>query len=199
IFEQLTNVQQSQAQFDPNGFWSIGYARDLTPRQMAILRELYLLRDQLAQAYDLPPFKVLSNETLVQLAQKAPNRPSQLSAVSGLSDWLIAENGKAILEAIAAGQRADLPQRPEQAPQDMNVLARYNALREWRKKRAMTRGVESDVIVPREALRAMAENPPRSFEELANVPGLGAWRRAQYGAEILEVLASVPPQEDRSA
>lgn len=192
IFEQLTNVQQAQAQFDPNGFWHISHARDFSLRQMAILRELYLLRDQLAQARDLPPFKVLTDETLAQLAARPPQTLAELRAVSGVADWLVAQSGAAILEAIVTGKRAPLPARPEQAQRDAVVLARYNALREWRKNRALARGVESDVIVPREALWAMAENPPRSLEDLANVPSLGAWRRAQYGAEILQVLSSVP-------
>lgn len=194
-FEQLTTVQQSQAQFNPNGFWFINQARDFTPRQMAILRELYALRDRLAQERDLPPFKVLTDEALAQLAQQAPQTLSALRAVSGVSEWLATQSGAAILAAIAAGQRAEPPARPEQMRQDANVLARYNALREWRKNRAAARGVESDVIVPREALWAMAENPPRTLDDLANVPSLGAWRRAQYGAELLDVLASVPLEE----
>ncbi|MCS6872072.1 MAG: HRDC domain-containing protein [Anaerolineae bacterium] len=195
-FELLTQAQQTQAQFDPNGFWYISHARDFSLRQMAILRELYLLRDQLAQQYDLPPFKVLTDETLAQLAQRVPQTLAELRAVSGVAEWLIAQSGTALLAAVATGQRAELPMRPEQAQRDAAVLARYNALREWRKNRAAARGVESDVIVPREALWAMAENPPRSLEDLVNVPSLGAWRRAQYGAEILQVLASVPEQSE---
>jgi ribonuclease D len=194
-FEQLMHVQQSQAQFDPNGFWFISQARDFTPRQMAILRELYALRDQLAQARDLPPFKVLTDDVLAQLAQRAPRTLAELRAMSGVSDALIARDGDALLAAIAAGQRAEPPVRPEQTRQDANVLARYNALREWRKNRAAARGVESDVIVPREALWAIAENPPRSLDDLAKVPSLGAWRRAQYGPELLEVLANVPLED----
>lgn len=192
IFEQLTTVQQAQAHFDPNGFWHISHARDFSPRQMAILRELYLLRDQLAQSSDLPPFKVLTDETLAHLAASQPQSLSELRAIKGVADRLIAQSGKAILEAISIGKSAPLPVRPMPPQPDAVVLARYNALREWRKNRAVARGVESDVIVPREALWAMAEHPPRCLEDLANVPNLGAWRRAQYGAEILQVLASLP-------
>ncbi len=192
IFGQLADVQPPQTQFDPDGFWYLSGARDLSLRQMAVLRELYLLRDRLAQARDLPPFKVLTDEALVQLAVQTPHNLPKLRAMIGMPDWLAAHEGRAILEAIEAGKRAALPIRPEQAPRDAAALARYNALREWRKNRAAARGVESDVIVPRESLWAMAQNPPRCLEDLAGVPGLGAWRRAQYGAEILQVLANVP-------
>ncbi len=194
-FETLTTVQQSLAQFDPNGFWYNNHARDLSRRQMAILRELDLLRDQLAQARDVPPFKVLNDEALAHLARQAPQTLDALYTVQGVSSALIARNGSALLAAIEAGLRAPLPSRPEQTRQDANTLARYNALREWRKERAAARGVESDVIVPKEALWAMAENPPRSLADLEHVPSLGAWRRAQYGAALLEVLANVPEED----
>ncbi|MGQ0601295.1 MAG: HRDC domain-containing protein, partial [Anaerolineales bacterium] len=67
---------------------------------------------------------------------------------------------------------------------------RYERLRQWRKQKAQARGVESDVILPREALWEMARRPPRTLPELQQLEHLGPWRRATYGTELLEVLAN---------
>src|SRR5437016_5522096 len=50
---------------NPNAFAGLKGARDLPPRNLGILRELYELREQLARAIDRPPFKILGEETLV--------------------------------------------------------------------------------------------------------------------------------------
>jgi ribonuclease D len=52
----------------------------------------------------------------------------------------------------------------------------------------MQRGVESDVILGREALWQIAERAPTTLEALAAIPGMGPWRLATYGDEILSVL-----------
>ena len=64
----------------------------------------------------------------------------------------------------------------------------YTALREWRKTRAIERGVESDVIISKDALWTLAERGPDSLDEMDDVPGLGPWRLEVYGAELLEVI-----------
>jgi ribonuclease D len=71
------------------------------------------------------------------------------------------------------------------------VLLRYDALHEWRKQRAAERGVESDVIIPRETLWALAHRVPTRVEDLEQIPGLGPWRRAEYGAELIDVLERI--------
>ena len=44
---------------DPNAFAGAKGARELSPRGLAVLRELHELRDRLARAADRPPFKIL--------------------------------------------------------------------------------------------------------------------------------------------
>jgi ribonuclease D len=101
----------------------------------------------------------------------------------------IGRYGAAIVEAVARGRAARPPSPPRpQRQSDPDVLLRFEALHEWRKQRAVDRGVESDVIVPRETLWALARMVPASVAELDDIPGLGPWRRAEYGAEMVAVL-----------
>ena len=61
-------------------------------------------------------------------------------------------------------------------------------MRKWRKGRAQSRGVESDVIMSRVALMEIARTNPQSSDELGQLESVGPWRCATYGDEILQVL-----------
>ena len=48
------------------------------PTRLSILRELYLLRDARAREVDRPPFKVLGNRTLLEIAERKPRKLADL-------------------------------------------------------------------------------------------------------------------------
>ncbi len=175
--------------FDAEGFWRMTLPNNLSRREAAILREVYVLREQISRERDVPPFKVFSDKTLVAVAQVVPTTLSALSGIEGMSPLQIRRYGRQLLDAVGVGVHAKLPTPPiPEPPADPVIVERYTALREWRKTRALERGVESDVIISKEALWALAQRAPGSREEMDNVPGLGPWRLEVYGAEILEVI-----------
>lgn len=190
-FEEMASVPAAnRAPFEPDDFWRIALPNQIVKREAAILRELVIFREEQARQRDLPPFKVLVDKTLVNLARAAPATPAELEKVEGVGPGLIRRYGQALLAAIRRGQSAKIPALPaKEPPADPVVVDRYSALRDWRKQRAQARGVESDVIVSREALWALAQRLPATPEELRAITSLGAWRASQYGDEILEVLA----------
>ncbi len=192
-FDDLPDLPPAEFHFDPDGYWRIHEAKDLTRAQMAVLRELYLLRDQIAQEWDWPVFKIFTDQTLVQLAALAPRRVEDLRGVRGLNERVIHHSGADIIDAVARGRQAAPPRPPQRSEPipDADILARYEALHEWRKQRAAERGVESDVIMPRGVLWTLARHVPEDLTALDRIPGLGPWRRAAYGAEMLDVLARV--------
>ena len=196
-FDWLANLPVAEHAFDPEGYWRINEARDFNRRQMAILRELYLLRDQLARRRDLPPFKIMGDSGLVKIAEAAPATFEDLRALGGgLSQHLLERQGSAILSAVQRGLHATPPTPPHRTPRlDPVTQSRYDALHDWRKARAVERGVESDVIIPKEALWALARNAPRSMSELDQIPGIGPWKKGKYGEDILHLLMSLPETE----
>ena len=188
-FAELKNLPPAEHTFDPEGYWRIGQTQKLSRRQMGIIRELYLARDALAQRRNTPPFKVFSDRTLVELAELSPRRLDDLYPVRGMNSRTIRWYGDAILEAIQKGRNAPPPTPPRHRRHTSpEVQERYEALHDWRKHRAQERGVESDVIVARETLWALARDCPARLEELEGIPGLGPWRREQYGKELLAIL-----------
>ncbi|MEP7293681.1 MAG: HRDC domain-containing protein [Chloroflexota bacterium] len=189
-FRDVCRVHAARREeFDPDGYWRISLPNNLTRREAAILREVYVTRETLAQERDVPPFKILSDKTLVTLAQTAPLSFNDLREIEGMSPAQMRRYGQILLDAIATGTHAKSPSPPTPEPSaDPEVIERYTALREWRKTRAQARGVESDVIISKDALWTLAERFPDSLDEMNDVPGLGPWRRGVYGSEILEVI-----------
>jgi ribonuclease D len=189
-FAEASQVEAAvRSRFDPDGFWRIGIPNDLTRRQMAILRELYLLRENLAEERDLPPFKIFTDKLLVILAESAPATLDALSAIRGMTPLPVRRYGKLLLRAIDLGRRAPLPLAPPRHPiVDPVAAERFTILRDWRRQRAEQRGVESDVIVSRDTLWELAYKAPTESEGLEGITGLGPWRKRTYGEEILAVI-----------
>ncbi|MBI3763142.1 MAG: ribonuclease D [Chloroflexi bacterium] len=188
-FERLTQVNGATAIFDPEGFWRINGARDLAPREAAILRELYLYREKVAERADKPPFKVIGEDTLIAIARRQPREAKDLQGLPGMSEGQIKRHQQGLLKAVQRGLATTTPRPPQHGRSDEATLARYEALRTWRKKKAQSRGVESDVIVPRDALWAIAQANPKTADDLTGIGELGPWRRDKYGEEMMTVLA----------
>ncbi|NJN53415.1 MAG: hypothetical protein HC804_00880, partial [Anaerolineae bacterium] len=189
IFAEQTQVSANPQLFDPDGFWAISGAYDLTRPQQAVLKALYAFRDQQAERNNQPLFKVLGDKTLLELAQSCPSTLRELHGVHGMSEGQVRRYGRALLPLIAAAQETEpphFPKRNHRPPEE--VLTRYDKLHTWRKEKAQARGVESDVILSRDCLWALAHLNPQQGEQLAQVEQLGEWRRQTYGAEIIQLL-----------
>ena len=180
---------------DPHAFAGLKGARDLPPRGLAILRELYELREGLARTMDRPPFKILAEETLVRLAQTPPADPSGLEGIPGCTPKVIARWGEAVLSAVARAQALPetawptLERHPR--PRIPGIVARrIEALREWRKDASPRFGLEPGLLLPNRLITTVALADPRDPAALASLDGVRRWRAEIFGAEIVAVLAA---------
>lgn len=189
IFTAQTQVKPNNNKFDPESFWSISGSKDLSPKQLAVLRELNIFRDQEAKRRNQPPFKVFGNRTLIELAQRMPRSLPELRSVHGMTSGQIKRYGQALLRVIAQCRQAAPPKPPKRNKRPPEpVTNRYEKLHTWRKNRAVSRGVESDVILSRDAMWQIARQNPQSVEELAQIELVGDWRCQEYGEEIIQLL-----------
>jgi ribonuclease D len=172
----------------PNALWRINGARDLSPAQAAVLRELHEYREQQAERADRPPFKIMSDQTLLEIVRTAPSTLEELDGLPGMTPQQIRRHGAQLLKAVRRGQLAPPVRPPHYEREPDSVRERYEQLHQWRKRRAQARGVESDVILSRDALWELARRAPRTAEALADLEHIGPWRRQTYGAELLEVI-----------
>jgi len=176
--------------FDPEGFWRISGVLQLDPVGRAILRELYILRDKLAREMDLPPFKVISNDVLVHLAVTRPSSRRELLHIKGLGQGIYRRCSDELLEAIARGRRALTPSPlRDRRPSSLEItIARYEALRAWRRQEAEARQVDPDIILPNRVLIELARRSPITLEALAQIETMDEWQRQTYGEAVVAVL-----------
>ncbi len=163
-------------------------SHDLSPEEMAVLQELCLYRDRVAARLDRPLFKVISNQTLIDIALKKPHSLEELKTLFGVRAWLLRNYGQGVLTAVQRGLSSPPPTPPKKPPPSQAYLGRLDALRNWRKQKARKMGVESDVILPRDVMEHIVRVNPRTQGALNKAMDLLPWRKKRYGGEILEVL-----------
>ena len=201
--EEFARVARPPVEAEPAAdpamrFWRVSGARELASPQTGILQALFAYREQQAERLDRPPFKVLGEATLMELARRAPRQMDELKGVAGLTPDLVHRYGEGLLGAIQEGLDAPPPRPPRTEREPDDVRDRYDRLHTWRKEKAKARGVESDVILPRSALRDLARLAPRTPDELVSIADLGPWRRDAYGAELLALLSRAGSSSGRA-
>jgi ribonuclease D len=176
---------------DPDAYLGLKGARDLPPQGVTALRELYELREQLARAADRPPFKILSEATLVALAQALPADAGALAGIVGCTPRVVGRWGWAILEAVARGRGAP-PATPAARPHRPAVSGsarrRIDLLRRWRAEAAPRFGLDPGVLLPNRLIRVIAEAGPRDLDALARVDGVRRWRVEVLGPELIRAV-----------
>ncbi|WP_243372275.1 HRDC domain-containing protein [Geotalea sp. SG265] len=168
-------------------------AAKLKPRALAVLEELLRMRDEKAQKKDVPPFRIVGNEPLRELAELQPRTLADLKGIPGLTPKLVDSLGREILKVVAKGAAipvARLPHFPATARviRDRYQEARLKRLKEWRESKAAELGIGVGIIANNSLLEALADTAPDSPESLAAIPNLKCWQKKEFAAELLEIL-----------
>ena len=183
---------------DAQGFWRITGARLLSPEARGRLQALWLLRERLAQRLDRPPFKVLGDAVLLELAQEAPQSTGALQPRPGLRRGGIDRFGPELQAALAGAQPVrgtpptGLKRRRSGRFLDPLARERYEALRGVRRTAAEGLGLEPEVILGNAVLEELARRPPLSAEALVSRPELLGWRRPHLQALLFAALQALP-------
>lgn len=168
-------------------------ARDLTPRGLAILRELYAWRDGVARERDQATFRVLGNQALLEMSASPPASQRDLPSVTGLSDGMAQRRGRDIMEALRRGlavPEEDLPRWPRSPrfERDLELEARVEALRGTRTRVAEQLGLDPGFLIPRATMEEIGKARPDTLEALQQVPGVRRWQVEAVGDAMLATL-----------
>ena len=166
-------------------------ARALSPRGLAVFRELYVWRTRTAETLDRAAFRIIGNEALIALAERTPKEAAGLAAIPGVGKDLVERRGPEILAAIERGLQvpeSDLPRFPRAARHrpDPAFEGRLERLKALRVRLVGRLDLQPGVISPNWLLEAVARAAPRSLEELGKVEGIRRWQISQFGNELLD-------------
>jgi ribonuclease D len=168
--------------------------------ERAVLRRLVDTRDALAERADVPAFKLIGGEALLELARARPTTMSALSQVRGASTGAARRHARAWLAAIERGladgqvpvedaihfekPRVDRAALAEQRAREARLFA-------WRRREALARGIDEQAVLPGHCAQALVAlslrcdaDDPAIDEALHEIAGMGARRLSRYGVAL---------------
>jgi len=177
-------------------------ARDLSRRELAVLRELVPWRDAVAGSLDRATFRVLGNEQLLDIARTQPRTKEALGKVKGMPRAVLEQRGEELLAAVSralAVPETELPKFPRAArwDRDPEFDARVSALKTARDAAAKRLQLDPGVLCSRDRLEAVARRNPATVGEVAEVNELRRWQVAELAEAFVEALA--PHRKGRKA
>lgn len=169
--------------------WQVKGVVGLQPKALSLLNQLNHLREELAEAADKPPFKILSDRAMIEIAQTQPKFIQELSLLPSLTPRLIRRYGKKLMAVVNAWRKnpSVVARRKLQRPTESQIKRR-KALMSWRKETGLREGVPSNVILPRDLLQRLADQKITDLTHLEGEMKATPTRFKRYGSQILAQL-----------
>ncbi|HEX9936443.1 MAG TPA: ribonuclease D [Longimicrobium sp.] len=192
-FRRREGTRFSEPDESREAWMKVKGARDLPPRGLAILRELYEWREGVAREMDRATFRVMGNQSLLEMSVNPPPNVGALRNVSGVSGGLVERRGRDVMAAIARGlavPEAELPRWPraQRWERDLELEARVESLKDARNRRADQLGLDAGFVMSRAQLEEVARARPRTLDALAAVTGVRRWQVEAAGEALLKAL-----------
>jgi len=99
-FDRIAAAKAHARVFDPEGWRRLRGARDLDPEAKGALAALWVAREERARAFDRPPFKVVGEDALVEIARRRPATLADLEGIPGVTSRVRDRIGEALLAAL---------------------------------------------------------------------------------------------------
>ena len=193
--EEFARLEGTKWEEDDNSqaFLRIKGARDLTRRELALLRELVPWRDSVAREVDRATFRVMGNEVLLEIARTAPKSVKELSTLKGMPRGILDRGASAILAAVQRGVEIaedHLPKFPRAPKWDReeDFDDRVSKLKSVRDAAAARLSLDPGVLCSRERLEAIVRKKPTKVSDLEDVPGLRKWQITEMGEDFVAAL-----------
>jgi len=187
--ELLSRVRSSERSEEPLSARFKGAAK-MKRESLGILEAVLRFRDEEAQKRDLPPFKILGNETIREIAERNPSSVADFNGISGFSPKLVERYGKAVLHAVKAGRtlpKETLPVFESRKRVERTILQdeRLKRLKAWRTAKAADLGIDPGIMVNNALLETLSESVPVTP---ADLQGLKGWHTALFAEELFKLL-----------
>lgn len=192
-FEMLGAAPRLASGPEEPGYLRLKGAKALNGRALAILRELYQWREDLARRTDKAAFRIMNNEPLLLMAKAQPRDLATLKAIRGVGPEQAERRGRDILAAVQRGLDVadrDLPkvERHHRPPPDAAYESRLERLKAARNALAMQYDLQPGVLCPNGTLEAIAGMNPDTLQQMADIRELRRWQLREFGGSLLAAL-----------
>jgi len=179
--------------------WRIRGLGKLDRRQLGFVREIWSWREREAQNADRPPFKILGNQPIVDLALWSSNQESpSLEGGPKLPRHCDGKRLQALESAVRAAHRMSKNDWPEKrpareapAPRGADIKNQLEALRNASAEVAEELGIPASVVAPKAMLSAVAREKATTREAMMACSGMMNWQVELLEDRIRHVLSTV--------
>ena len=169
--------------------WRVKGAQDLSSDALSLLGALNHLRETIASKRDAPPFKVLSDRALIEIAQTQPHYIQELSLLPSLPERQVRQYGSLLMQTIQAWRENPQKISPRRNHRLSDAeMKRREALSNWRKQAGLKEGLPSNAIISRELMDRLAHQEFSNKAELEEAMRYFPYRYERYGEAIFQVL-----------
>jgi ribonuclease D len=162
----------------------------LKKHTLPVLWALVRWREELAMEADRPRKRILRDFQLARIAGMAPSDRESLQTLRGIPSGFLEKHGDDVLEVVRRAREEppkDVPAPPRRWGSSGSP-ARRDMLRIFLSREADRLGIARSLLLPKEAQRALAAEPPKNMEELRQVEGMTGWRADLMGESILRLF-----------
>ena len=193
--EAIMEATANKRPTDPQREWRIKGVRDLTPRQAAFVQWLWGWREREAKRADLPPFKILGNDRLLELAIWAERHPrTSLAHVPKLPRHFRRKRLESLGEMIRRVRHlrpSDWPEPRLRSPGVRKQTGKgFRRLRENVAHLAKERGLDPSVVAPRAALEKISRLRSADVAKTQQVGGLLRWQAELLAPVVRSALSA---------
>jgi len=194
-FSRLEAIRYRPSERDEDAFRKIKGIGRVDRRTLAAIKALHEWRDGEARRLDRPAFKVMLNETLLEVARELPENQADLKRIKGLAR----EQGRKANEVLAVVQKVramtedELPQQVEGKAwkRDRPLEKRVERLKKVRDIVAGDLGLDGGILAPKHVLTAIATAQPQSIKDLEAVPAMREWQKELLADKLIQASAVV--------
>jgi ribonuclease D len=186
-FERMESVRHREPDEDVETWRKMKSLGALDRRALAVVRDLHAWRDALARKADKPPFKVIGNDSILDIAKTRPDSLQALSQMKSVSRYHADRFGRDIVQIVQKANaiaEEELPERNEKKPwnRDKALEGRIDRLKHVRDRFAKELKIDPSVLAPRHVLSGIAANGN------LDVPAMREWQKRVMGDAMLAEL-----------
>ncbi|MEI7814532.1 MAG: ribonuclease D [Coriobacteriia bacterium] len=170
----------------PGELWRrVKRVSSLNRRQLAVAREVAAWREAEAQRRDVPKRWVVGDESIIEIARRAPKSSDELSAIRGVADKVGRGAHQGLLGAVATGMAVSddqLPSLDKRRRPVGDLDGAVDLMIALVRLRAREHGVAMPLMASRDDLERLAAGEKEAS------PLLEGWRKKMVGDELLALL-----------
>lgn len=170
-------------------YLSVKGAKNLDGSGLAVLRSLFLFREEEARRQHRPPFFVIPDVALISLATSPT---AALSEVPGLGQAGLQRFGRGLQQALRGGLAAPPIHRPPPVTHEHishEQIQRLSGLKAWRASLSAAISLQPTLLWPTASLERLARAPDTLGVELTSA-NIRCWQRGHFASSLQNYLES---------